>query len=130
HQISSTDTQYQGLPAVVLTAQIDSVLSGDFNGDQMPDLVQVDRVKGTLQVAQSTGTTLAQPSLVPLPGLVNWKDNSIVVADVNGDGRADVVGRDRTSGALQVARSTGSAFALENWGSWDPAVTWTDLQVG
>ncbi len=129
HQTSSADTRYQGLPAVVVTGQIDSVLPGDFNSDQLPDLVQIDRGNGTLQVAQATATGLTPQTPVVLAGMTNWKDNTIVVADVTGDGRADVVGRDATTGAWQVARSTGSAWVLESWGSWDPLVDWKNLQV-
>ncbi len=126
--VESPDPNYQGLTQTV-TAQIDNVQPGDFNGDGSPDLVQIDVQDGTLQLALSSGTTLTNPAPTAVPSLANWTD--ILVADVNGDGRDDVVGRDRTTGAWQVALSTGTSFVVQNWqGAWDPTAAWTDVVVG
>jgi hypothetical protein len=39
-------------------------------------------------------------------------------ADVNGDGKADVIGRHPTNGEIRVSLSTGSSFAASSvWGS-------------
>jgi hypothetical protein len=57
----------------------------------------------------------------------NWVD--VHVADVTGDGKADVVGRDLNTGVWWVGVSTGNGFLTENWGAWSPAATWVDVQV-
>jgi hypothetical protein len=57
----------------------------------------------------------------------NWVD--VHVADVNGDGKADIVGRVQSTGDWWVAVNTGSGYVNEKWGSWSPNVTWVDVQV-
>jgi glucose/arabinose dehydrogenase len=41
-----------------------------------------------------------------------------------------LVGRARATGELWVASPTGSNFASQVWGIWNPAVAWADVQVG
>ena len=69
--VESPDPNYQGLTQTV-TAQIDNVQPGDFNGDGSPDLVQIDVQDGTLQLALSSGTTLTNPAPTAVPSLANW----------------------------------------------------------
>jgi len=59
---------------------------------------------------------------------VNWTD--VHTGDFDGDGTADVIGRDPATGQWWVALSTGSGFRTSMWGAWSPAVTWVDVQVG
>ena len=58
---------------------------------------------------------------------ITWLD--VQVADVNGDGRADIVGR-TNAGDWWVAKAndTGTGFVNERWGHWAP-VTWQDVHV-
>src|SRR5262249_50431253 len=110
-----------------------TVLTGDFNGDKAPDFVRVDPQQGTLQIALRNGTTVAEQPLVAVAMLQDWKD--LRVADVNGDGRDDVIGRlgslSGVPGDWSVARSTGSSFVVENWhGNWNSHTDWKDVQVG
>ncbi len=110
--------------------------AGDFNGDTIPDLVQGDVTNGVLLPAYWNGapTTLTNPSLLPsvsAPSLRSWYE--CVVADVNGDGRADLVGRKQTNDAVQVALSTpGSFFAVQGWQQnvFPAGKAWTTLVVG
>jgi hypothetical protein len=58
---------------------------------------------------------------------VSWQD--VFTADFNGDGKADVVGRDPNTGCWWVGSSNGSAFTSSRWGAWSPKVTWVDVHV-
>ena len=88
---------------------------GDFNGDGLDDIVVWNVQTGDWQVALSSGT-----EFVPSSGrgdyswLRPWaigKDEwSVVVADVNGDGRTDLVVRNVPTGNWQVGLSDGTQF--------------------
>ncbi len=58
---------------------------------------------------------------------VTW--TNIQYADVNGDGKTDVIGRVASTGAWYAAISNGSSFTNVYLGSWTPSVTWNDVQV-
>jgi hypothetical protein len=58
---------------------------------------------------------------------VNWVD--VHLADVSGDGKANLVGRDLATGAWWVGVPSGNGFVTQKWGQWSPAVTWVDVQV-
>ncbi len=49
------------------------------------------------------------------------------LADVNGDGLDDIVGRNGAK--WWVARSNGQAFVAENWGTWSTKVQWYDVRI-
>ena len=49
---------------------------------------------------------------------------------MNGDGRADIVGRVLQSGQWWVGLSNSSGFSTTLWATWNPGVTWVDVQVG
>jgi uncharacterized delta-60 repeat protein len=59
---------------------------------------------------------------------VHWTD--VQTGDFNGDGTADVIGRDPATGLWWVGLSTGSGFTTTMWGKWSPAVAWVDVKVG
>src|SRR5437016_1836393 len=42
----------------------------------------------------------------------------------------DIVGRVAQTGQWWVAQSTGSSFGNSLWTTWNPNVTWVDVQVG
>lgn len=57
--------------------------------------------------------------------------SDVSFADVNGDGSADVVGRNRVTQELRVGLSTGSSFAPSmTWGTWSGPGSLSDLQAG
>src|SRR5205807_4798054 len=61
---------------------------------------------------------------------VAWVD--VKVGDLNGDGKADIIGRIQTNGQWWAGLSTGAAFSTVNWGAvWAavPGVTWVDVQL-
>ena len=97
----------------------------DVDGDGKPDVVGF--AADGVYVARNTGTALTAPTRwVAGFGTANgWLTgvNPRVLADVNGDGKADVVGFAGSS--VQVALSTGKAFsAPKAWSTAFPAASW------
>src|SRR5206468_2584321 len=64
-------------------------------------------------------------------GILDWVD--VQVGDFNGDGRSDLVGRVKQSGAWWVALSSGAGFVNQPWTAWSPdqpGLTWADVRKG
>jgi FG-GAP-like repeat/IPT/TIG domain/Beta-propeller repeat len=105
------------------------VQTGDFNGDGFTDLVGMNLQTGQWLVGLSDGaghfTTTVWSQWDPS---VTWVD--VKVGDLNGDGKADLIGRDSQSGQWWAALSNGSSFTNALWDTWSPAVTWVDVQIG
>lgn len=102
---------------------------GDVNGDGKADLVGFG--KDGVMVAFSTGTTFQAPVLTVASFGVNvggWtQDHPRTVGDVNGDGKADIVGFGNDG--VAVSFSTGTGFQAPvltvrnyglNAGNWSP----------
>jgi hypothetical protein len=54
---------------------------------------------------------------------------NVMAIDVNGDGRADLVGRSATTGVWQVSLNQGNnTFTSTTFGTWSTAVAWVDVQ--
>src|SRR5262249_29508554 len=91
-----------------------NVRSGDFNGDGLTDIAGWDPATGNWQVSLSTGTGFAPPQVWGnWDKTVAWTD--ILVGDFNGDGQADVAGRN-SNGHLEVA--------LPQAGDYQVQATW------
>lgn len=89
----------------------DMVGTGDLNGDSYPDVVWRNRVDGRLAVwflRDETVISTQYLSLSPVSDL-GWRVRA--VADVNGDGRADLVWRHSVSGDLVVWFMNGSTVS-------------------
>lgn len=92
-----------------------SLLVGDFNGDGLPDLLKVHRLSCRVSVHYSRGTGDFAPGIeTDLKGAV-IDAGRIRVADVNGDGRADIVLDTFNSNAVSCHLAT-------HGGSFLPAV--------
>jgi hypothetical protein len=93
-------------------------LTADVNGDGKADIVGF-AVEGVwVSLATGTGFTPAQRWVVGFGGEAGWYSvwHIRTMADVNGDGKADVVGFG--SAGVQVSLSTGTGFAApQNWSS-------------
>ncbi len=106
----------------------DVLTTGDVNGDGKKDLVLFARKQGKVYVALSTGIGFAAPQV--------WHEFFAVstyerprVADVNGDGKADIVTFATNSptafGDVYVAVSNGQAFVDQN-GTPNSSTKWHD----
>ena len=85
--------------------------------------VVASNVAGTPESADRTFTT-GKPEFAESAKWTFWRSSAapLQLADVNGDGRADLVGYEPATGAVQVALSTGSGFAESaKWTEWSPA---------
>lgn len=90
----------------------DRIYSGDFDGDGIGDLLLGPDSSGDWGVLRGNGTSLTVAGNWITGTYGNWKDNGkrIRVADINGDGRSDVILGPSSSGQWFGLRSTGSGF--------------------
>lgn len=111
-------------------------LLADVDGDKKADLVDMQNLNGCRTVTRyfkSSGTAFsATPVTLHDSGAGGycWERSKPQVADVNGDGKDDIVALYENSGtdaSLKVFRSTGTAYALAEWWrdatAFDPAKT-------
>jgi len=103
---------------------------GDFNGDGKSDITGRDLQNGQWWTALSNGSTAFATSLwATWNPTVTWAD--VKVGDFNGDGKSDITGRYLQSGQWFTGLSNGSTgFTTSLWATWNPTVTWADVQVG
>jgi autotransporter-associated beta strand protein len=102
---------------------------GDFNGDGQADIVGRVLESGQWWVGLSDGVTSFTTTLwTTWDPNVTWLD--VKVGDFNGDGKADIVGREQQNGQWMAGVSTGTSFSNSFWTTWNPNVTWVDVQVG
>ncbi|GAA1551687.1 hypothetical protein GCM10009789_01800 [Kribbella sancticallisti] len=111
-------------------------LLADVDGDKQADLVDMQNLGGCQTVTRyfkSTGTAFVATPVVlhdSGAGAYCWERSKPQVADVDGDGRDDIVTlyeNSSTDASLKVFRSTGSALTLSEWWRdatmFDPART-------
>ncbi len=98
-------------------------LTGDFDKDGFDEVVGRDNKTGDWYLVNDSDTTI-WTRWAPTAG---WTD--VQAADVNGDGRTDIIGR-TSAGQWWGAISSGSAFTNVLLGFWSTAVTWNDVRVG
>jgi hypothetical protein len=102
---------------------------GDLNGDGKADIIGRVLQSGQWWASLSNGSTALSTSLwATWSPAVTWVD--VRIADLNGDGNADIIGRVLQSGQWWAGISNGSAFTNSLWATWSTAVTWVDVQVG
>ncbi|WNI15151.1 N-acetylmuramoyl-L-alanine amidase [Actinacidiphila sp. ITFR-21] len=82
---------------------------GDITGDGRPDLIARDS-KGNLWLFKGTGTSTVLAARTSIGS--GWNSYNLIsgLADVTGDGKADLIARD-TGGVLWLFKGTGSATA-------------------
>lgn len=100
------------------------ILSGDFNGDGVTDILGVDAANDWwLQL--NDGTQLFQ---IPVgTGLPNARH--LGTADFDQDGRLDVISID-DDGGLWVSRNQTDGFVHEHWGDFAHKTGWSQIFVG
>ncbi|GAA3544046.1 RICIN domain-containing protein [Kribbella ginsengisoli] len=91
------------------------VVAGNVNGDKRSDIVvQVNNGDGTWRAEVYQGGDLAHPASWLAAAKGQWAQSTPVLADVDGDGRADLVDMKNAGGCRTVVeyyRSTGTTFA-------------------
>jgi hypothetical protein len=114
----------------VILASTDSI-TGNFSGWPNGTVVYMDNRPFQLLY---TDATAWQPARVELSNVQNWRD--VVTGDFNGDGRADIAGRN-FAGQWMVGIASGTlaaagtySFTNQFWTTWNPAAGWQDVQVG
>jgi uncharacterized protein YkwD len=98
----------------------------DLNGDGKADLVGRVAETGTWFASISTG--FAGVSRLWdgwAPGAGTWVD--VHVVDLNGDGKADLVGRLAQTGVWYAGLSTVSGSATQLWGVWPTGNDWSNV---
>ena len=81
---------------------------------------------GQIWVGMSNGSSFSSGLWSTWNPKVSWQD--VHTADFTGDGKAEIVGRDPSTGYWWVGVSNGSGFTTSKWGGWSPKVTWVDVQ--
>lgn len=113
------------------TAQWVDVRVGDFNGDGRSDIIGRVRTTGAWWVAltHASGTKAINQGWGQWSAAGTWLD--VQVADVNGDGRDDIVGRSSLNGEWWIGLSSSQSSNFKNvyWGRWGLA-NWVDVYVG
>jgi hypothetical protein len=104
---------------------------GDINGDGKADLIGRYYQTGQWWAALSNGSSFINAlwdTWAPdQPGLT-WVD--VHLADLNGDGKPDLLGRYLQTGQWWAALSGVTPRTNGLWATWNPAATWVDVQVG
>ena len=90
-------------PPYVSDANWKIVGTGDFNGDNKPDIVWQEQTEGWIGIWLMNGTSLLSsttlsPSNRERVADINWK--IVGLMDLNGDGKTDILWRERTQGWL------------------------------
>ena len=88
------------------------VFTGDFNGDGRDDLLCFNSLSGrrSVDLASVTGTFGTQDSTNATGWCISSDTRRLLVGDVNGDGRDDLVCHDHVSGALYVDLASASGY--------------------
>lgn len=99
----------------------------DVNGDGKEDLVGRNSATGVWQVSVNNGNkAFTNSTFTTWSSTATWAN--VFRADVNGDGKGDIIGRDSKTGNVVVALSVGTTATTSTWGSLPTSGNWVDIK--
>jgi hypothetical protein len=127
--MSGTSILGQGSPAGPSSAWVIEGV-GDFSGDGMADVLWQNSSSGEVYLWLMNGTTIANQGT---PGTVSPSSGWVIqgVGDFNGDGKADILWRNSTTGDVYIWQMNGTTIASQgDLGVVSPSSGWVIQGVG
>ena len=103
-----------------------NITTGDLNGDGLPDVVTTNAAPNVISVFQNTSTVgvISLGASVDLvPGAASTL-NSVAIADIDGDGKQDILFGDQGSNNLYIIQNVNTGGSITG-ASFAPAVAYT-----
>ena len=91
------------------------VTVSDFDGDGKPDLVVSNSYSATVSVYLNTSTPGNISFAAKIDFAVGGHPNVITIADIDGDGKPDIISANQTSNSISVLRNTSSGIGSINF---------------
>jgi hypothetical protein len=88
-----------------------NLFSDDVNGDGKADLIAKNKFNGDWFVATSNGSSFSFSPSVWASGFAVQEGYNLLTGDINGDGRADIIAKEKLTGTWFGMTSTGSSFS-------------------
>jgi hypothetical protein len=99
----------------------------DVNGDGKEDIVGRNSATGVWQVSVNQGNkTFTNSTFASWSTTATWAWS--LRADVNGDGKGDIIGRDSKTGNIVVSVSGGTTATTSTWGNWATSGNFVDIK--
>jgi hypothetical protein len=91
-----------------------SVSAMDINGDHLPDLIIANNTDGTLTILTNAGNGTFSPAQTVLVVNPSSSPQYIAIADLNGDGKPDLIAPDNSDSLILVLTNAGGGIFISN----------------